>query len=57
MQAIHSALPVGWIEQPNVSLVQVQAWQPVRRSVSESGATVFVPLNCEFWFVSKYQVS
>lgn len=28
MDAIHSSRPFGWIEQPNVSLVHVQPWEP-----------------------------
>jgi len=44
--AIHSAGVVGWIEQPNVSLVHVQPWEPsIGGSITQDLAGVGVPLD------------
>ena len=57
MEAIHSPRPVGWIEQPNVSLVHMQAGEPaVFGSGAQCRAAVRVPLDCEHWFVPNDEV-
>lgn len=58
MEAIHSPLPVGWIKQPNVSLVHVQAGEPsVCGPGSQCRAAVRVPFDGECRPVSEYDVS
>ncbi len=55
--AIHSSRVVGWIEQPNVSLVHVQAGKPsLCGSLPEDLAAVSVPLNSGNWRVSKDEI-
>jgi hypothetical protein len=57
MQAIHSARPRGWVEQPNVPLVHVQAGEPtVGGALSEHGAAVGVPLDGAHGLMSKNEV-
>lgn len=52
MQAIHSAGVVGWIEQPNVSLVHAQAGEPsVGGALSQDSAAVWIKFNCSDWGV------
>ena len=57
MDAIHSSRPGGWIEQPNVSLVHVQAGEPsVGGSLAEHSAAVWLPLDGADGLVAKDDV-
>jgi hypothetical protein len=57
MDAIHSASPLGWIKQPHVSLVHVQAGEPaVLGSLAQDGAGVGVPLDGADGLMSKNEV-
>lgn len=57
MNAIHSSLPLGWIEQPYVSLMHMQAGEPsVLGPLSEHGAAVGIPFHSQYWSVSQYEV-
>lgn len=54
MDAIHASGVVGWIEQPNVSLVHVQAGEPaIGGALSQDLACVGAPLNSDNWRVSE----
>ncbi len=57
MEAIHAARVFGWIEQPNVSLVHVQAGKPsLGGSFTQDLAAVSVPLNSGNWRVSEDEI-
>ena len=58
MQAIHSSLVLGWIEQPNVSLVHAQAGEPsIGGTFSEDSAAVGVKFNCSDGGVAEDEVT
>ncbi len=55
--AIHSATPRGWIEQPHVPLVHVQAGEPpLVAPLSEHGAAIGVGLDGTDGFMSKNEI-
>lgn len=57
MDAIHSSRPGGWIEQPDVPLMHVQAGEPaVSGAGSQDGAGVGVPLDGADWLVAEDEV-
>jgi len=57
MDAIHSADVFGWVEQPNVSFVHLQAGEPsFCGSFPQDSAAIFVPLNSDNWLVSEDEV-
>jgi hypothetical protein len=57
MDAIHASGVFGWIEQPDVSLVHVQAGEPsVCGSFSQDLAGVGFPLHSDNWGVSEDEV-
>ncbi len=56
-EAIHAARPRGWIEQPNVSLVHVQAGEPaIGGALAQDGAAIGVPLDGADGLVSEDEV-
>ena len=57
MDAIHASGVAGWIEQPDVSLVHVQAGEPaISGSFSQDLAGVGFPLHSNNWRVSEDEV-
>ncbi len=57
MDAIHSARPFGWIEQPDVSFVHMQTGEPsVSGSLSKHLAAVGIPFDGADGGVSKNEV-
>jgi hypothetical protein len=56
-EEIHSAGVRGWIEQPDISLVHVQAGEPsLGGSLAQDSAGVSVPLNSGNWLVPEDEV-
>jgi hypothetical protein len=57
MDDVHSAGVFGWIEQPNVTLVHMQVWEPTTcGSLLQDLAGVLIPLNSNDWFVSEDKI-
>jgi hypothetical protein len=57
MDAIHVSGVIGWIEQPNVSFVHVQVWEPsIGSSFTQDLAGIRFPLDCADWLVSKDEI-
>lgn len=58
MDAVHDSGVLGWIEQSDVPLPHVQAWEPsLCGSFSQDSAGVWLPLNSDNWRVSEDEVS
>jgi len=57
MDAIHSAGVFGWIKQPGVDLVHVQARKPsVGGSLTQHSAAMSVPFHSGNWMMSDDEI-
>jgi len=57
MDCVHASGVVGWIEQPDISLVHVQAGEPsFCGALPQDLAGVGFPLNSDNWSVSEDEV-
>jgi len=57
MDAIHSALILGWIEHSHVPFPHLHVWKPsVFDALSKDLAGVWLPLNSDNWFMPKDEI-